>query len=1147
MAPGCAQLFADRFEGENMTESSLKILAGMLLEEKQYWSEKLSGELAVTGFPTDFKRGALPANRKDAAHFKISEETEKRLRDVSGDNQALIFTVLVTALKICLHKYTGNEDIIVGTTIHERHANTASLNRFLALRDRLSGAMTAKELLLDVKQTLSEAYANQKYPFGKILEMLNNAASENHSPLFNAVIILENINNSRHLEDLASDIAFIFSITNDGITGAVKYDASLFRMETIEYYIERYKLLLEAMIRSPQTRISDLPLLTEAERCRILYEMNMTHQEYASDACLHDLFETQARTRPDFAAVVCEDQMLTYGELNARANQLAHYLRRIGVGPETIVALCVERSVEMMVAVLGILKAGGAYVPLDPSYPKQRLAFMMKDCESRVLVTQQPLIKLLAAHEGEAVRIDEDFKLIAAESRRDPDKQTTAQNLAYVIYTSGSTGKPKGTMISHKSVMNLMKGLEETVYKNEKEKLRVGLNAPLAFDASMQQIAQLANGQTLCVVPQEIRRDAEALLDYAQRQEIDTLDCTPSQLSMMLSAGLIERGSEKLKKMLVGGEAIGKRIWERVARDEKRCYYNLYGPTECTVDATAQEISGEGEECIGKPLANAQIYILDRNQQLLPLGAEGEICISGEGLARGYWNQPELTQEKFIPHPFSREAGARLYKTGDAGRRSEDGRIQYIARLDDQVKVRGFRIELGEVEALLREYNGVKEAVAAVKETSSGEQRLTAYLVQSEGEILDFDHVRAYLSERLPEYMVPSAFLIQAKLPLTPSGKVDRRALPVSDGVRLHTQTPFSTPRDALEFKLIQIWEDVLDVHPVGVKDNFFVLGGHSLLAVSLMSRIENAFGIKLSVTTLFERATIENLAAHLRQHTDSPTGSTSLVEIQSGHSTSPFFCVHPAGGTVFCYVDLARQMGRDQPFYGLQSRGLYNGYSPHSRIEEMAAYYLGLIRAVQPNGPYLLGGWSIGGLVAFEMAQQLQAQGEQVAMLALLDTVAPTHYEALDHLSLIEAFAQYVGFYLQRLGISRDDFVQFDPDQQLNRILEHAKIIGALPLDFSFSQIRILFEIFVANANAALRYVPKTRAGRATLFKADEHSEQGDAKGWDSLLSDKLEVHPVPGGHFTMLAQPNVKVLAERLQVCIKKAVNQHTSSKTA
>jgi amino acid adenylation domain-containing protein len=857
-------------------------LQGEVLEAQlAYWREQLAGAPPALDLPTDRPRPPVPTASGARLNLRLPAELTRRLRELSRAEHATLYMTLLAAFKSLLSRYTGQDDIVVGTPIAGRaRPEIEGLLGFflntLVLRTDLSGDPTFAELVGRVRAVCLDAYAHQDVPFERVVEELQPDRDTSHSPLFQVLFAFDAVPPEKYgleglrLEEVATrsgalnfDITLTLDDKGSYLAGVLGYKTDLFDASTMERMVRHFEALLEAVVADPAQTISELKILSEGERVQLLTGWNDTAVEYPRDRCLHELFEEQAERTPHAVAVALGEERITYGELNRRANQLACCLRRRGVKSEARVGLMFERSVEMVVALLGILKAGGAYAPLDPALPRERLRFMVEDAGIEVLLTQEHLRDRLEACAADVLTFDSASEELARASVENAPSGATAANLAYVIYTSGSTGVPKGVMVQHSSPINLLVGLERAVYSvRPAGPLRASVNAPLSFDASVQQLLLLLRGHALHVVPQEIRTDGEALLSYLARNKVDVFDCTPSQLGVLLSAGLLESGAASPSLMLVAGEAMDTQMWETLAGAPRREFFNIYGPTECTVDVTARRVRGAGGvPTIGRPLANTEIFLLDAQMRLVPAGVAGELYVGGDNLARGYLDRPGLTAEKFVPHPYTRLGGARLYRTGDRARYRADGDIEFLGRLDHQVKVRGFRIELGEIEAVLCQHAAVRDAVVLTPADARGDKRLVAYVVMQPGEVLAAESVRGHLRERLPEYMIPSAFVTLERLPLTPAGKLDRRALPepaaaVAPGGRhVAARTP-------VEEAVAGVWAEVLGVERVGVHDNFFDLGGHSLLATQAVSRIRATFGVELALRSLFETPTPAGLAA---------------------------------------------------------------------------------------------------------------------------------------------------------------------------------------------------------------------------------------------------------------------------------------------
>jgi len=726
------------------------------------------------------------------------------------------------------------------------------------------------------------------------------------------------------------------------------------------------------------------PSLNEKDRHKLLYEFNDTKAEYPRNRVLHELFEEQVRKTPNNLAVVFNDKALTYQELNEHSNQLARTLRKRGVRPDQIVGLMVnDNSIEMIIGMISILKAGGAFLPIDPEYPKERVEYLIGNSKIAALLTQSRLRNEIR-FEGDVINL-ESQSLFGGDCS-DLERINQSSDLAYVIYTSGSTGKPKGVQIEHTSIVNQISGLEKMY--NFDGSLHHILLAPFTFDPSVQQIfLPLTSGGKLFLVSKSTKYNMKELWEFIVSNHIDIVNTVPSFMNILLDHGDGYDGLH-LKYIILAGEVFSKNLYLRLKESlSAEKIINIYGPTEATINTTLYECKPEelnNAIPIGKPLKNYTVLILDVHQNLVPIGVPGEICISGVGLARGYLNNPELTAEKFVANPFT--PGERMYRTGDLGRWTADGNIEFLGRIDHQVKVHGIRVELGEIETVLGQHPAIKETVVINQEDHSGNTRLVAYIVLTQDQTLPIDELLRFLKEKLPEYMVPSAFVGMDALPLTHHGKVDRHALPALEQVSRELDSTFVPPRDELEYQLTEIWEKVLGIKPIGVRDHFFKMGGTSLLAMVLLAQIEKLTGKNLPLATFLYASTIEQLADIIAKEEWTALWS-SLVQIQPGGSRPPLFLIHGAGGYIFFYRDLARHLGSDQPVYGLQSKGLNDKQPFLTRVEEMASHYIEEIKTVQPKGPYFLGGYCLGGSIAYEIAQQLIAQGQEVALLALMET----------------------------------------------------------------------------------------------------------------------------------------------------------------
>ena len=864
---------------------------------------------------------------------------------------------------------------------------------------------------------------------------------------------------------------------------------------------------------------------------------------------MHELFEAQAAKTPDAIALEYGDLRLTYAELNVRANRLAHQLRMLGVKPDALVAICIERSLEMIVGLLAILKAGGAYVPLDPDSPGERVSFMLKDCAPiGVLTNAHEQVRLSAALDRTAreipiIDLDADAEAWAGQPASNPDRTSvglTSRHLAYVIYTSGSTGHPKGVMVTHRNLVSSTFARTKTYGGYG----RFLLLSPVSFDSSVAGIfGTLTSGGSLVIASREAVRDPSRLNDDISKFRVETLLCVPALYRQILEFSASGSCERSLSKIIVAGEICPSDLVSKSAKVRPQAlFFNEYGPTETTVwssmwpadPAFVKDLEEHTSVPIGRPIPNTRIYILDRHGEPVPQGVTGEICIGGAGVARGYLNRPELTAERFVADPFAAESGARMYKSGDLGRYLPDGNIEFLGRNDFQVKIRGFRVELGEIEARLTQHPGVRQAVVLAREGESGDKRLVAYVVPQLDSVHLANELEAFLKERLPGYMVPSAFVLLKTLPLTLNDKVDRQALPAPGQTQRERGTPSLAPRDQLEFRLTRLWEKVLGVRPISVQDTFFDLGGHSLLAVRLMAQIEQQFSKPLPLALLFEAPTVEQLAHILRQNGWSAPFSL-LIPVQPNGSRPPFFCVHGSGvGSLTQYIN------PDQPLYALQPYGLDGKRAP-ATVEEMAKGYLREIKLLQPNGPYFLGGFSAGALIAFEMAQQLRKQAQEIGLLILLDPSEPgnlefgVHSKSTDQSSQAK-LAAITSFILRRWVDLR--YLKFK--EKLMYVLARTKDrVERAQIAFYFSIGRRLppyvRQIYALNILYQIRqeYRPQTYPGHVVLFKTKQNSPDCHAT-WGRLAAGGLQVHEITSEHLEIFDEPYLQSWVKQFASCL-------------
>ena len=1101
-------------------------------------AQELADKADAVAFPTDFAQTGAPSFRGNRHAVRFRKELCDALARASQQQRATLQAAFMAAFHILIARYADQDEIVIGSLAHTRNATAFQqvLGRFaapLTLHTDLSGNPTFSEVLRRVRESEAEGHEDF-FTSGQSQDVRSEPQATNRPPfrlLFSfepdRPILPPEWNVLEFNADAgfsAHDLCLTLESCPEGVAGNITYKTDLFEPATISRMAGHLQMLLEGITSNPELRISQLPMLTEEERHQIVSVWNDTFVPYSPDICLHEFFEASARNSPDAVAVISASGQFTYAELNRHANQVARVLQQNGIGPEIPVPVCLERSLDMAVAVLGILKAGGACVLLDPAYPPERLAFMLEDLQAPVLITRPGLLPSTAIGHAKVLDVSSILKT-APPAANNVISRVTPRNLAFVIYTSGSTGKPKGALLPHRALAhyNLMTAKQYAMGPGDRY---LQFSSP-SFDVAVEEIfATWISGATLVLRSQETSFSLTAFLE-----EVECLEVSVVNLPAAFWHEWVHEMSELempipkcMRVVVVGGEKpfhASLLKWLKFARPQGVRWINAYGPTEASISSATFEPDlnhpPDSLVPIGRALPNTKLYILDRYLNVVPIGVPGELHIGGMGLARGYLNRPEITKEKFIPDPFSIDPGARLYKSGDIARYLPTGEIDCLGRKDHQVKLRGFRIELGEIEEVLSAHPEVVEAAVIVRQAETGDKKLVAFIVPAESNKFEAAEIRSYIRQKLPEYMVPSEFVTLTAMPLTTAGKVDRRRLPLTIPKSI-TSTSSSLPTDALEAKLVKIWEEVLDTQPIGTDRNFFELGGHSLLAARLIYRIGQALGQRLPIALLFQAPTIASFAAVLRQKEWKPSWS-SLVPMQPLGSRPPFFCVHGVGGNIIGFNALAARMQPEQPFYGLQAQGL-NGANPcHASVEEMAAHYIAEIRKVQPRGPYYIGGFSFGGLVAYEMARQLTAQDEGVGSLLLFDT-----YTA-------KLTSKTVSLANILLSDHRKELLAKLP-AALKKSLKRR--LGSWQIPSHLKRVRD------ACSQAAADYVLKPYSGRVTLFCAREkslRSSNGMYSGWALLAAGGVEVHDIAGDHGGMLREPQVAALAARLKSCLEGA----------
>ncbi|WP_368650862.1 non-ribosomal peptide synthetase DhbF [Bacillus inaquosorum] len=1140
------------------------LIAGQLA----FWKETLKNLPDQLELPTDYSRPAEPSHDGDTIHFRIEPELHKRLQQLARANRVSLFMVLQSGLAALLTRLGAGTDIPIGSPIAGRNDDALGdlvglFINTLVLRTDTSGDPSFRELLDRVREVNLAAYENQDLPFERLVEVLNPARSRATHPLFQIMLAFQNTPDAElHLPDMESSLR-IHSVgsakfdltleisenrladgTPNGLEGLLEYSTDLFKRETAQALADRLMRLLEAAESDPDQQIGNLDILAPEERSNMATDWQNV-SEKIPHASLPEQFEKQAALSPDAIAVVYEDQSLSYAELNERANRLARMLISEGVGPEQFVALALPRSLEMAVGLLAVLKAGAAYLPLDPDYPADRIAFMLEDAQPAFIMTNTKAAEHIPPAENvpkivlDDPKLSEKLNTYPAENPNNADRiqPLSPLNTAYVIYTSGSTGVPKGVMIPHQNVTRLFAATDHWFHFSSDDIWTMFHS--YAFDFSVWEIwGPLLHGGRLVIVPHHVSRSPEAFLRLLVKEGVTVLNQTPSAFYQFMQA---EREQPdlgqalSLRCVIFGGEALElSRLedWYNRHPENRPQLINMYGITETTVHVSYIELDRSiaalrANSLIGCGIPDLGVYVLDERLQPVPPGVAGELYVSGAGLARGYLGRAGLTAERFIADPFG-PPGTRMYRTGDVARLRADGSLDYVGRADHQVKIRGFRIELGEIEAALVQHSQLEDAAVIVREDQPGDKRLAAYVIPSSEETLDTAELRKYAAERLPDYMVPSAFVMMKELPLTPNGKLDRKALPAPDFAAAVTGRGPRTPQEEI---LCDLFMEVLHLPRVGIDDRFFDLGGHSLLAVQLMSRIREALGVELSIGNLFEAPTVAGLAERLEMGS-SQSALDVLLPLRTSGDKLPLFCVHPAGGLSWCYAGLMTNLGTDYPIYGLQARGIGQRDELPKTLDDMAADYIEQIRTIQPKGPYHLLGWSLGGNVVQAMATQLQHQGEEVSLLVMLDAY-PNHFlpikEAPDDEEALIALLALGGYDPDSLGDKPLDF---------ETAIEILRRDGSALASLDESVILNLKNTYVNSVGILGSYKPKPFRGNVLFFRSTiipDWFDPIEPDSWKPYIHGQIEQIDIDCRHKD-LCQPEPlaligKVLAVKLE----------------
>jgi amino acid adenylation domain-containing protein len=1120
-----------------------------------FWTDQLADPPPPLQLPTERVRPAAVSTRGSRYVFELPADLVRAARVLSRAEGTTLFTTFLAAFQSLLFRYTGQPDVLIATPVIDRwDANVESvvgcLVNTLVLRVRVSGELTFRELVAQVRERVLGAFAHRDLPFDKLVQAVRPDRNTGSAPLAQVMFSLLESPVSAGLEDLDASMIqlsgqharfdVLFSLWSDAtvMRGAIEYRADLFDESSIARMARHFQTLLHGLIADPDRPVGSVPLLTEVER-RQREAWNATAASLPG-GLLHTPFEESARTYPDRLAIASTGRRLTYAELDQRSRQLATRLRSAGVRPSTLVAIVMDKGWEQVVAALAIVRAGAAYLPLSPGLPRERLWHLLHQGQVELALTQPSHDLSLSWPDGLVRwRVEADaIHPSQVDCGVAPDGTPAPNDLAYVIFTSGSTGQPKGVMIEHAAALNTILDINQRFGVGPDD--RVLAVSSLSFDLSVYDIfGTLAAGGTIVFPDSEKADDPAHWVELIEAEQVTVWNSVPALLQMLLDYGASRPDlmPHSLRLAMLSGDWIPLPQFGQLERlSAGTRMVSLGGATEASIWSIAYPIDSVDPNWrsipYGRPLANQRMFVLDDELEACAVGVIGQLFIGGVGLARGYWRDADRTHASFITHP---RTGERLYRTGDLGRYLSDGTIEFLGRQDHQVKIRGFRVELGEIETALASHPAVKEVVVlALGDVTRAEPkaraltRLVAFVVQPGASGPSPEELRAFVKTRLPDYMVPSQVVAVDTLPLTRNGKVDRSALAtMSTGAHIERDGQRTGPRDALELRLVHIWEDVLGISSIGVADDFFALGGHSLLAVRVVARVERELCQSLPLSGFFQYPTIEQQAAMLRRA--QPHRWSALVSFRSDEPLAdrrpPLFCVHPVGGTVFCYQDLARGLGTGQ-MYALQARGLETGQVPNPRIQDMAAEYLDAILEVQPRGPFHLAGWSMGGVVALEMARALHERGHRIGLVAMLDSELPTNNAdprgGVDRAQVLRMFVCDLAASLGREAPPiPDGLSDLEPEHQLSAVLESIRTSELLPPDLDAAQLRRLVGVFLANLAALSTYAPPAPfPGRFVIFRPESTILETSPDTWAQRGFD-VEVRRVQGSHYSMLQPP--------------------------
>lgn len=1124
-----------------------------------YWKNKLQGAPAGLELPTDRPRPAVASYRGAHVPVTLAPETVEALRALAQRQGVTLYMVLLAAFQVVLSRWSGQDDVVVGSPVAGRMlAETEPMIGFfantLALRGDLSGDPSFETLLHRTRQTALEAYENQDVPFERIVEALQPVRDLSRQAIFQVMFGLYSPDHQLQMTGLELegregrthsakiDLNLELTETANEVSGHIEYLTGLWDEETMLRFSSHLLNVLRDVAVDSTRRLSGVDMLGEQQRYQLLTSFNATRAGYPTGYLLHHLFERNAQENPQRLALVFRQQSYTYGELNRRANRLANHLIHSGIGPDDRVALLLERTPAMLVALLGVLKAGAAYVPLDTGYPEERVEYMLRHCQPKLLLGGEDDVAPYGSTGIPCLVLDDEghSPLVSGVSDCDPEPVLvglTPENLAYIIYTSGSTGRPKGVMLPHGAVINFLYAMRDRLGFTANDGM-LAVTTPSFDIAVLELYLPLITGGRIVLTSRKEMRDGAALARLVAHRDVTFMQATPSTWRMMLEAGW--QGSPQLTA-LCGGEALDRALCNRLVCATRR-FWNMYGPTETTVWSTCQRIEDvDTPISIGTPVAETTVRILNGQGLLQPVGVAGELYIGGAGLARGYLWQPELTAERFIPDRYSEEPGMRLYRTGDLARWRRDGTIEYLGRNDHQVKLRGFRIELGEIEACLQAHPAVRECIVMVREDRTGEKRLVAYIVaNADLGTSPVAVLRAHASQTLPEFMVPTAIVTLPAFPLTPNGKVDRNAMPEPDLTSLATRE-YAAPKGHVEMALAEIWQQLLGVSRVGRTDHFFELGGHSLLALRLIEGINATLGVEFALRDLFANPVLSQMAKQLTAQDKKDVATSdrpNLVHLRRGRSPVKLVCIHPGGGGGIgeAYAPLIGALSKEMDVTGISAVDLDTLTRPEASVPEIAANYLHQLSDIIQT-PWILVGWSAGGLIAYEMTRLAMKNGCIPLGTLLIDSYPHTRDTMPDEREVrveFYEFLQRIGWLTPQTGGGNNDALSSTESALFEAILGRMQSSGEERVNITRNELEYIYQVFSTLQEAYYKYQIPDYDGNIDLFIARD-SDTDPGEFWANRVRAGLTITPVNGTHYSMLFQENVTPIALRIQqLCV-------------